>query len=274
MGEQKVVWITGASSGIGEALAKAYAAKGYRLVLSSRRENELVRVKNSCNLTDEAILVLPLDLAHHDGMDEKAKKVIDHFGRIDILINNGGISQRSLVMDTDMAVYKKLLDIDYLGTVAVTKAVLPYFVKQRSGHVATITSLMGKFASPFRSGYCGAKHALHGFFDSLRLEHDADNIKVTLICPGYINTNISQNSVRGDGSKHNKMDEGQAQGMSPAQCAARIIKAIDKQKFEVAIGGMETIGITLKRFFPRFLHRYVLKNTRKQMEELKASAKV
>ncbi len=264
----KVVWITGASSGIGEEIAKNFAAKGAKLVLSSRRKAELERVKSACNLPDEEILVLPLDLANHAEMDEKASKIIQHFGKIDVLVNSGGISQRSMVIDTDMEVYKRLVDIDYLGTVAVTKAVLPYFVKQKSGQIGVITSLMGKFSSPMRSGYCGAKHALHGFFDALRLEHDEDNIKVTLICPGYILTSISENSLTADGSKHNKLDEGQQKGMTAEVCAAKIVEALRKEKFEVTIGGFETFGILLKRFFPKFLHRYVLKATKKQVAEV------
>ena len=219
--KDKVVWITGASSGIGEALAYQSAKAGAKLVLSSRRENELNRVKANCNLPHENILVVPLDLAEHDKMDQKVEQVIAHFGRIDVLVNNGGISQRSLVIDTDISVYKKLVDVDYLGSVAISKAVLPVFVKQKSGHFAVITSLMGKFASPLRSGYCGAKHALHGFFDALRMEHHDDNIKVTLICPGYIQTNVSVNALTSDGSAQNTMDAATGSGMTAENCALK-----------------------------------------------------
>lgn len=253
------MWITGASSGIGEALAYESAKAGAKLVLSARRENELERVKKNCQLPDENILVVPLDLAEHAGIKEKVVKVINHFGKIDILINNGGISQRSLVMETDMSVYKKLVDVDYLGTVALSKAVLPVFVKQKSGHFGVITSLMGKFASPLRSGYCGAKHALHGFFDSLRMEHDDDNIKVTLICPGYIHTNISVNAITADGSAQNKMDEATGAGMSAENCALKIISAIENNKMETLIGGKETFAVYIKRFFPKLLHNIVKK---------------
>ena len=256
----KVVWITGASSGIGEALVYQSAKAGAKLVLSARRENELQRVKKQCGLPEENILVLPLDLAQHDQMDAKVEKVMNHFGKIDILINNGGISQRSLIVDTDFSVYKKLVDIDYLGTVALSKAVLPIFVKQKKGHFGVVTSLMGQFASPLRSGYCGAKHALHGFFDALRMEHHDDNIKVTLICPGYIRTNISMNAVTGDGSSQNTMDPATGNGMSPENCALKIISAIEKNKMEVLIGGKETFAVYLKRFFPKLLHDIVRKS--------------
>ncbi len=257
--KEKVVWITGASSGIGEALAYQSAKAGAKLVLSARRENELERVKKACQLPENDILVLPLDLEKHDQMQQKVELVLGHFGRIDILINNGGISQRSLILDTEMSVYKRLVDIDYLGTVALSKAVLPVFVKQKSGHYGVVTSLMGKFASPLRSGYCGAKHALHGFFDALRMEHDDDNIKVTLLCPGYIRTNISVNAVTADGSAQNTMDQATSAGMSPEDCAKKIISAMENNKMEILIGGKETFAVYIKRFFPKLLHNIVRK---------------
>lgn len=252
--KNKVVWITGASSGIGEALVKEYAKLSAKIILSARRENELKRVQKEADLADEQSLVLPLDLALHDEMPAKVEQALAHFGHVDILINNGGISQRSLVLDTDFSVYKKLIDVDYLGTVALTKALLPHFVERQSGHFAAVTSLMGKFASPLRSGYCGAKHAVHGFLDGLRMEHHDDNIKVTLICPGYIQTNVSMNALTADGSKQQTMDKKTAAGLPPEKCARKIISAIRRNKHEVSIGGMETYASYIKRFFPRLVH--------------------
>ncbi len=257
--KDKVVWITGASSGIGEALALHCAKEGSKIILSARRKNELERVKAACNLPDEQVLVLPLDLAEHDAMQGKVDQVMAHFGKIDVLINNGGLSQRSLLNETEFSVFKKLMDVDYLGTVALTKVVLPVFIKQQRGHFGVITSLMGKFASPLRSGYCGAKHALHGFFDALRMEHHDDQIKVTLICPGYIRTNISKNALTSDGSAQKSMDKATGAGMSPEDCAANIVKAIKREKMEVTIGGKETYAVLLKRLFPRLLHNIVRK---------------
>lgn len=256
----KIIWITGASSGIGEALVKEASAQNAKVVLSSRREAELIRVKKIAGLSDERSLILPLDLAEHGQMEDKVEKVIEKFGRIDILINNGGISQRSLIVDTEFSVYKRLMDIDYLGTVALSTAVLPHFINQRSGHYAVVTSLMGKFSSPLRSGYCGAKHALHGFFDALRLEHDDDGIKVTMICPGFIKTDISINSLTGDGSEQKTMDKTTGNGMSAETCAKKIMQAIAKNKMEVGIGGKETYALWVKRFFPGLLHRIVKKS--------------
>jgi len=258
--KDKVVWITGASSGIGEALGEEFAKKGAKLILSSRRKAELERVKRKLKLSDEDCLVLPLDLEQYNEMEDKVDQALSHFDRIDYLVNNGGISQRSLILDTKMEVYKRLMDIDYLGTVALSKAVLPTFVKQKSGHYTVVTSLMGKFSSPLRSGYCGAKHALHGFFDALRLEHEDDNIGVTLVCPGFIRTNISHNALTGTGESQKTMDQAQENGMSPNECAQRIISAINQDQYEAYIGGKERMAVYLKRWFPRILHRVVRKS--------------
>ena len=255
----KVVWITGASSGIGKALALRFSQLNCKLILSSRREAELNSVKSLCK-TQENVAVLPFDLANYDMMKPIAEKAITAFGTIDILINNGGISQRSLIVDTDISVDKKLMEVDYLGTVALSKALLPHFISQQSGHFVTVTSLMGKFGSPYRSGYCGAKHALHGFFDVLRMEHEKDNINVTLICPGFVNTDVSRNALTGDGTKLEALDKATENGLSVDEFSKRMLKAISKQKFEAYIGKKETIGVFLKRFFPKLLHKTVIKS--------------
>ncbi len=255
--KDKVIWITGASSGIGEALAYALAAQECRLVLSARNEAELQRVAAKTGLGERDIFVLPLDLEKPDEMTGKAAQVLNHFGRIDILINNGGLSQRSLAKDTAWQVDQKLLNTNVLGTIALTKAVLPYFFRQKAGHFVTVTSLVGKFGSPMRSGYSAAKHALHGFFDSLRAELTDQNIFVTLVCPGFVQTNVSVNAITGDGSKQNTMDEATANGITPEYCAQRIIKAIKKRHREVYIGKGEVFGVYLKRFLPGVFAKYI-----------------
>ncbi|MEL6866821.1 MAG: SDR family oxidoreductase [Bacteroidota bacterium] len=255
----KVVWITGASSGIGEALALYLARSGARLILSARRKEVLEEVKARCNVADKEVLVLPLDLANEDQMQACVAEALTYFGRIDWLINNGGISQRSMVADTEMEVYRRLMDINYLGTVALTKAVLPVFLKQGGGQFAVISSLMGKFSSPLRSGYSAAKHALHGFFDALRMEHHEDNIRVTILCPGYVRTNVSKNALTANGAAQGTMDNATDKGMSPEQCAEKIVEAIRRGKYESYIGGKETLAIYLKRFFPNLLHNIVRK---------------
>ncbi|WP_397362889.1 SDR family oxidoreductase [Olleya sp. R77988] len=257
--DNKVIWITGASSGIGQSLALTLSKYNCKLILSSRRASALEDVKQACH-TPENVAILPLDLANYNNMKAIADQAILLFGTIDILVNNGGISQRSLIIDTDICVDKKLMDVDYLGTVALSKALLPHFKSNQKGHYVTVTSLMGKFSSPYRSGYCGAKHALHGFFDALRLEHQKDNIKVTMICPGFVNTNVARNAVTGDGSLLQTQDDATQKGLEVSVFTKRMLKAMHKEKFEAYIGKKEVLGVYLKRFFPKLLHKITLKS--------------
>lgn len=249
----------GASSGIGEALTYELNSKGYKLIISSRNLKDLKQVKNRCP-NNNLISILPLDFIDLNSMAKKVTEAMLYYGPIDILINNAGISQRSLVMETDLQVYQKLMDVNYMGTIALTKAILPYFVSRKKGHFVTVTSLMGKFGSPYRFGYCGAKHALHGFFDVLRMEHEKDNIKVTMVCPGFVNTNVPVNALTADGTPQVDNDMATKNGLSPHVFAEKMLKAMVKEKFEVYIGRKEVVGIYLKRFFPKLLHKVVLRN--------------
>lgn len=254
----KTIWITGASSGIGEGLAYELAQKNCKLILSGRNLKALELVKSKCK--SQNIVILPFDLLDFDNAKNHVQQAVSFFGKIDVLINNGGISQRSLLAETDFDVDKKLIEIDYLGTVALSKALLPHFIENQNGQFVVITSLMGKFGSPFRSGYCGAKHALHGFFDVLRMEHQKDNIKVSLVCPGFIQTNVSKNALTANGSKLNSDDDATKNGMPVAVFVKKFVAGIESNKHEIYIGGKEVLGVYLKRFFPRFLHRFVLKS--------------
>lgn len=257
----KTLWITGASSGIGEALVYALDKKNCKLIISSRKKEALERVKSNC-IHKENIAIVLMDLADITAMPEKAKRAFEVFGSIAILINNAGISQRSEIAKTDISVYKKLMDINYLGTVALSKVVLPYFIKNSSGHFVTVSSLMGKFAGPQRSGYCGAKHALHGFFDVLRMEHESDGIDVTMICPGYVQTNIDKNALTADGSPQRTHDAENQNGLPVDVFAKKMIRAIERKKYEAYMGGKEVMGVYVKRLFPRLLHRLVLRSTK------------
>ncbi|MCW3083370.1 MAG: Short-chain dehydrogenase [Bacteroidetes bacterium] len=257
--KNKVVWITGATSGIGEALASAFAKEGAKLVISARRTAELQRVKNALKIADENVLILPLDLSDTSNVNALTQQVISTFGRIDILINNGGISQRSLTKETPLEIDRKIMEVNFFGTVALTKSVLPHLLKQKSGHIIAMSSIAGKFGFYFRSAYSASKHALHGFFESLRMEIYNDNVNVLIVCPGKIKTNISINAVTGDGGKHNKMDESQEQGLSAEACAQQILKAIEKKKEEVFIGGKELRAVWVKRIFPKLFSKIIRK---------------
>lgn len=256
--KNKVIWITGASSGIGEALAYVLSAKGARLILSARRKEELARVKGNCEKAAQAgIRVLPLDLAQADTLQLTTEAAIQIFGHIDILVNNGGISQRSLVAGTSLAVDRRIMEVNFFGPIALTKHLLPHFIRQRHGHFVNVSSLTGKFGTPFRSGYAASKHALHGFFDAVRAEHHRDNIKVSMICPGFIHTPITFSALTATGEPLNKMDEAQYKGKPAEWCARKIARAIEKEKEEVYIGGREVYGVYIKRFFPALFSRLI-----------------
>ena len=256
----KVVWITGASSGIGEALTYELAKKSCRLILSARRLEELERVKSSCSASSHAnIAVLPLDLAATDSLKLTTEAAIYLFGHIDILINNGGISQRSLVKDTDLAVDRRIMEVNYFGTIAITKYLIPHFMERHQGMFVVVSSLVRKFGTPYRSGYAASKHALHGFFDSLQAELYQDNIRVSLICPGFIKTDVSINALTEKGGKLNEMDQAQANGMDADKCAKKIVRAIKSKKYETYIGGKEKYGVFLKRFLPALYRKVVRK---------------
>jgi short-subunit dehydrogenase len=256
----KVIWITGASSGIGEALAYALARKGTKLILSARRKEELERVKGNCPAESQPnIRVLPVDLTQSSTLQLSVEAAIQLFGHIDILVNNGGVSQRSLIKETSTEVDRKLMEVNYFGAVSLTKYLLPHFIQRRQGHYVVVSSLTGKFGTPYRSGYAASKHALHGFFDAVRAEHYGDHIRVTMICPGFIHTPITYSALTGDGSTLNKMDEAQYKGKPAEWCAAKIAKAIESKKEEVYIGGREVMGVYLKRFLPTLFSKIIRK---------------
>jgi dehydrogenase/reductase SDR family member 7B len=255
---KSVIWITGASSGIGEASAKKFSKEGFQVIISARNLNELNRVKSECSFPTD-VKVLPLDLVEIDSFAQKVKEAVSFFGKVDVVLHNGGISQRSLIKETGLEVDRKLMEVNFFGTVALTKAILPHFISRKTGHFAVVSSLVGKFGSPFRSSYAASKHALHGFFDTLRAEHFQENIAVTMICPGFIRTNVSINAITADGSTLGKMDEAQEKGMSPEDCAAEIFSAITRKKEEVNIGGKETLAVYVKRFFPGVFSKIIKK---------------
>ena len=255
----KVVWLTGASSGIGKATAIALSERGAKVIISSRNISKLEKVKGLCK-TPKNVKILQVDLDDYHNLEKLVQEAISLFGSIDILINNGGISQRALAIDTGIAIDAQLFKTNYFGTVALSKALLPYFVAKKSGHFVVITSVVGKIGTPLRSSYAASKHALHGFFDSLRAEIHKDNIVVTLVCPGFVNTEISKNALLGDGSKQNTLDKGTANGLTPEYFAKRLLKVIARKKQEAIIGGkLEVLAVYVKRFFPKILAKMVRK---------------
>lgn len=260
--KNKVVWITGASSGIGESFAKAFYKEGAKLILSSRREEALLEVRNSLGADDSTCKILPLDLADSNSLPGKAEEALALFGEIDVLLNNGGISQRSIFAESDMSTIRRLMEVNFFGSTELTRAVLPSMMERKSGHIIVISSLAGKFGTKFRSGYAASKHALHGMFDSIRQEMYEHNVAVTMVCPGPIKTNITINSLTADGSSFGEMGNLHTKAMDADEMVSRIWNKIKRRKEEIYISGpLEMLALILKRVSPRLLN-IVLKNSK------------
>jgi short-subunit dehydrogenase len=259
--QNKVIWITGASSGIGEALVYECAKQNAIIILSARRENELARVVKSARLNSSNSLVIPFDLSDTAKVKEYAQHIIATFGKIDILINNGGLSQRAEAIETSTETERNLFEINYFSAVALSKAVLPYMLQNKSGKIVIISSIAGKFGFYLRSSYSAAKHALHGYFESLRLEVEKKGLSVLLVCPGKIKTNVSFNAISSTGNSHNKMDESHENAMSAQECAQQIISGILNNKEEIFIGGKELLAVKIKRFLPKLFGKIIRKQS-------------
>lgn len=230
----QVIWITGASSGVGEGMARVFSRQGAELILSARREAELDRVKADCAGLGPVHL-LPFDIVDQDAREAAAAQVLDRFPRLDVLVNNAGIGQRSLAKDTLLDVERQIMEVDYFAPVALTKLVLPRMIEQQHGHFVVTSSVAGKHAVPYHTSYCAAKHALHGYYDTLRIEHLKDNIACTLLVIAGIKSNIFEHALTGDGSEYGESTWNNDSGMSAESCAERVVEAIVNREDEVVI---------------------------------------
>jgi dehydrogenase/reductase SDR family member 7B len=251
----KVIWITGASSGIGKALALQLAKGTNTLVLSARNVAALERVKEECiNLGSKAI-VIQLDLASQTSISEAVSSAKSQVKAIDILVNNGGVSQRAYVLNTPLDIDRKIFEVNFFGTVALTKLVLPWMIEKGGGKLAVTSSMVGRFGFPLRSAYAATKHALHGFFESLYLENHDKGIKILMICPGRIQTHLSEKALKSDGQHYDKMDEGQAKGISAKRCAIKIARALNTNKKELWVGGTEILMMYFRKYVPALFYK-------------------
>jgi dehydrogenase/reductase SDR family member 7B len=241
-------WITGASSGIGEALANELFLQGATVILSSRSAGKLEQIKARFDQIDPGrCYVVPCDVTRPESVEQALETVMQNIGRVDILINNAGVSQRSFALDTTMQVVRELFEVNFFGTVAVTRGILPWMISKGGGHVVVISSMAGKFGFRMRSSYSASKHALQGFFETLRSELYDKNVQVTLVCPGRIRTDISIHSLTGEGKRYGIMDKGQARGVPVEKCARIIARAIKCNRKEVFIGNVELFLLSVKR---------------------------
>ena len=252
----KIVWITGASSGIGEALVHEFArTKCAAIIISSNDIPGLERVKASCEPESGKIICAPFDLADTSGIETLVEDILKKTRRIDYLLNIAGVSQRARIDETPLWLDRKIFEINYFGTVAFTKAILPYMIKQQSGHIAATSSITGRFGFPLRSSYSASKQALHGFFETLYLENKKNNIRTSIIIPGRVRTNISFNALDPEGKEHARMDEGQAGGLGPDKAAKIIIRGILNNKREILVGKGELAILYLRRICPWLFFR-------------------
>jgi len=252
--KDKVVWITGASSGIGEALVNAFAVLGAKIIASSNDKEGLERVRKEC-CKPEAVRCVPFDLADTSEIEIIVKKQVDFFGQIDYLLNIGGVSQRSRIEETPLWLDRKIFEINYFGTIALTKAVLPYMTFRRSGHILATSSISGRFGFPLRSAYSASKQALHGFYETLFLENKENRIRTSMIIPGRVRTSISLHALDRDGKEYGRMDDGQANGIRPELAAEKIIKGIRRNRREILVGRGELVLLYIRRIWPWLFFR-------------------
>jgi dehydrogenase/reductase SDR family protein 7B len=253
--EGKIVWITGASSGIGEALVYEFARLGATIIASSNEAAELERVKGNCGDNSGRITCAPFDLSDTSDISTLVENQLSQTGRIDYLLNIGGISHRSIIEETPLWLDRKIMEINYFGTIALSKAVLPYMIRQKSGHILGTSSIAGRFGFPLRSAYSASKQALHGFFETLHIENSKNNIYASVIIPGRVRTKISFRALDGQGKAQGKMDDGLANGITPEKAAKTIIKGIRRNKREILVGSSELIMLYIRRFLPFLFFR-------------------
>lgn len=246
----KVFWVTGASSGIGEAMVYELLERGARVIASSNNADELSEVRKRCEARKHVLHTSVFDLADMGNIENIVAEQVEKHGRIDVLINLGGISQRATIIETPLWLDRKIMEINYFGTIALSKAVLPYMIRERSGHIMATSSISGRFGFPLRSAYSASKQALHGFFETLHIEHRADNVKASVIIPGRVRTKISYHALTASGKEHGRMDAGQAGGISPEKAVKVILKGLEKNKREIPVGGKELFMLYIRKFFP------------------------
>lgn len=266
-----VVVVTGATSGLGKECARVFHAAGAKLVLCGRNvkaleelTRELADSSSSQGQTHQPCVVT-FDLIDPGAIAPAAAEILQCFGHVDILINNAGISYRGAISDTIVDVDRKVMEINYFGPVALTKALLPSMVERKRGHIVAISSIQGKISIPFRSAYAASKHATQAFFDCLRAEMEENNIKVTVISPGYIHTNLSVNAVTADGSRYGALDKNTAQGRSAAEVAQDVFDAVGKKKKDVLLtDSLPTMAVYIRTLAPRLFFRIMASRARKE----------
>lgn len=257
--EGKVVWITGASSGLGEALAKEFALQGAQVVLSARRFEELEKVRVSLLHPDQHISICA-DITDETQVRHAYEQVLEQKGRIDWLINNAGLSQRALIADTTMQTERAIMEVDYFSQVFLTKTVLPTFIQQKSGYIAFVSSVAGLLGTQYRASYSAAKAAIHMWANSLRAEMAEQGVGVSVIFPGFIKTNVSFNALNGAGKPQGYQDEAIENGLEADEFAEIVVRSLQRGEEYIVVGGAkEKLGVLVSRLSPKTLYKMIRK---------------
>ena len=263
--KDKVVIITGASSGIGQACAMKFAKEGAIVVLAARNIEKLNDIVDDIKIGKGQALAVQTDVSKEEDCQKLMDTTIEYFNQIDVLINNAGISMRSIFADTEIAVIKKLMDINFWGTVHCTKIALPHLLKMQ-GSVVGVSSIAGFKGLPGRAGYSASKFAMHGFLECLRIENLKKGLHVLIVAPGFTNTNIRNTALVGDGSTQSETPLEESKLMSAAEVADHIYNGIVKKKREVILTNQGKLTVLLNKFFPGFMDKMVFNHFAKEKD--------
>lgn len=261
--KNKTVIITGASSGIGKACAIAFGKRGANIVISGRNKENLEQAAEELRKTGAQILAVTGDVSNENDCKLLIKKTIEQFGGIDILINNAGISMRALFKDLQLDVIRKVMDINFWGTVYCTKYALPYLLKTK-GSVVGISSIAGYNGLPGRTGYSASKFAIQGFLDALRIENLKTGLHVLVACPGYTASNVRNAALVADGSSQGESPRDEGKMMTAEEVAEEIVKAVEKRKRTIVLTGQGRLAVWMNKIFPALTDKLVFNAVAKE----------
>ena len=253
--KDKVIWITGASSGIGAELAIQLSAQKAKLIITARNEDALLKVQQKCMQQTSFCKIIVADLSKQNETENAVTNVLKQFHKIDVVFLNAGVTQRSLAFETQTDVYRSLMEINFFAPVIITQKLFPFLQMQGSGHIVAISSVAGLMGFPYRSGYAVAKHALMGYFETLQTENAVAGVHFTIISPGRINTPISASAFTKDGTPHLKNDVGQLNGIPVENCVTRILHAVENKKKHIIIARGEYWLWVIKFVIPALFYK-------------------
>lgn len=251
----KNIWITGAASGMGRALAVGLSAYNVQLIISDRDEAGLHETTLLLAGSAPQARILVLDMGKSADILDAVNQVLAEFKTIHALYQFAGISQRSLVIETPLENERRIMEINFFGVITLAKAILPSMIASGGGQMAVTSSIVGKFGFPYRSSYSASKHAIHGYFESLRAENSKYNIRVSILIPGRVQTNISKFALDKQGNEYGKMDPGQANGITSEKAAKQILIGLKRERKEIHVGGKELLMLQIRRFVPALYYK-------------------